>query len=152
MKRGIKLSLTRRYRFSASHRLHSPALSERENERLYGKCSNPYGHGHNYVVEATITGPVDPATGMIVNLGDLDPFVEREVIEAFDQKNLNEDVLEFRKNIPTTENVVREIYRRLSKFPLARLERVRVEETSKNSFSYSEECEGERGTIERGAK
>ena len=152
MRSGIKLSLTRRYRFSASHRLHSPNLSEQENERLYGKCSNPLGHGHNYVVEATLTGPVDAATGMIANLGDLDPFVEREVIEAFDQKNLNEDVPEFRKNVPTTENVVREIYHRLSKFPAARLERVRMEETSKNSFAYSEECEGKQGTIERGAK
>ena len=75
--------------------LHSPKLSEEENQRLYGKCNNPYGHGHNYVVEVTVTGPVDPATGMIANLGDLDPFVEREVIEAFDQKYLNEEVPEF---------------------------------------------------------
>jgi 6-pyruvoyltetrahydropterin/6-carboxytetrahydropterin synthase len=149
---GIKLSLTRRYRFSASHRLYSPNLSEQENQRLYGKCSNPLGHGHNYVVEVTLTGPVDPKTGMVANLGDLDPFVEREVIEAFDQKNLNKEVPEFRKSVPTTENVVREIYRRLSKFPAARLERVRVEETSKNSFQYSGECEDGRGTIQRGVK
>jgi len=134
-----KISLTRRYRFAASHRLHSPQLSEEENQRTYGKCSNPLGHGHNYVVWVTLTGPVDGATGMIANLGELDPFVEREVIEAFDYRFLNEEVAEFRATVPTTENVCREIYRRLQKFPRARLERIRIEETSKNSFEYSGE-------------
>jgi 6-pyruvoyltetrahydropterin/6-carboxytetrahydropterin synthase len=135
----MKVSLTRRYRFAASHRLHSPALNERENERLYGKCNSPYGHGHNYVVEVTITGPLDPDTGMIANLGELDPFVERQVIEPFDRTYLNEDVAEFRSVVPTTENVCREIFRRLQGFPSARLERIRIEETSKNSFEYSGE-------------
>jgi 6-pyruvoyltetrahydropterin/6-carboxytetrahydropterin synthase len=135
----MKISLTRRYRFAASHRLHSPALSEGENERLYGKCNSPYGHGHNYAVEVTITGPVNADTGMIANLGDLDPFVERLVIEPFDQSYLNEDVAEFRSVVPTTENVCREIFRRLRGFPSAGLERVRIEETSKNSFEYSGE-------------
>jgi 6-pyruvoyltetrahydropterin/6-carboxytetrahydropterin synthase len=138
----MKISLTRRYRFAASHRLHSPALSEVENERVYGKCNSPYGHGHNYAVEVTVSGPVDADTGMIANLGDLDPFVQREVIEAFDYKYLNEDVAEFQAIVPTTENVCREIYRRLAKFPVARLERVRIEETSKNSFEYSGEQAG----------
>jgi 6-pyruvoyltetrahydropterin/6-carboxytetrahydropterin synthase len=132
----MKLSLTKLYRFSASHRLHSPEFSEDENQRLYGKCNNPYGHGHNYVVEVTVTGPVDSQTGMIANLGELDPFVEREVVEAFDQKYLNEEVPEFRISVPTTENVAREIYRRLKNFPSARLERVRIQETSNNSFEY----------------
>jgi 6-pyruvoyltetrahydropterin/6-carboxytetrahydropterin synthase len=132
-----KLSLTRRYRFSASHRLHSAKFSDAENLRLYGKCSNPYGHGHNYVVEVTIAGPVDPATGMIANLGELDPFVEREVIDAFDQKYLNEEIPEFAACVPTTENVCREIYRRLKPFPAARLGRVRIEETSNNSFEFA---------------
>jgi 6-pyruvoyltetrahydropterin/6-carboxytetrahydropterin synthase len=136
----MKISLTRQYRFAASHRLHSPALSERENERLYGKCNSPYGHGHNYAVEVTVTGPLDADTGMIANLGELDPFVERQVIEPFDHTYLNEDVAEFRSVVPTTENVCREIYRRLREFPSARLERVRIEETSKNSFEYSGEC------------
>ena len=136
----MKISLTRRYRFAASHRLHNAKFSEAENQRLYGKCNNPFGHGHNYVVEVTLTGPVDPATGMITNLGDLDPYVEREVIEAFDQKYLNEEVPEFREEVPTTENVVREIYRRLEAFPAARLERIRIEETSKNSFEYDGEA------------
>jgi 6-pyruvoyltetrahydropterin/6-carboxytetrahydropterin synthase len=135
----MKISLTRRYRFAASHRLHSAALSTAENEQIYGKCNSPYGHGHNYAVEVTITGPVDPDTGMIANLGDLDPFVQREVIEAFDFKYLNEDVPEFQAVVPTTENVCREIYRRLAGFPAARLEGVRIEETSKNSFEYAGE-------------
>jgi len=137
MNSGVRISLTRRYRFSASHRLYSRVFSEAENQRLYGKCSNPYGHGHNYVVEATFSGPVDAETGMIANLGELDPFVQREVIEAFDYKYLNEEVAAFRDNVPTTEIVTAEIYRRLEKFPGARLERVRVEETSKNSFEIS---------------
>jgi len=135
----VKTSLTRRYRFAASHRLHSSHFTAEVNQQLYGKCNNPYGHGHNYVVEVTVTGPVDPATGMIANLGELDPFVEREVIEPFDQRYLNEEVAEFQASVPTTENVAREIYRRLEKFPAARLERVRIEETSKNSFEYAGE-------------
>ena len=139
MARPLKLSLTRRYRFSASHRLHNAKFSEAENQELYGKCSNPHGHGHNYALEVTITGPVDAATGMIANLGDLDPFVHREVLEAFDYKYLNEDVPEFRGVVPTTEMLTREICRRLAAFPSARIERVRVEETSKNSFEISQE-------------
>jgi len=135
----MKISLTRRYNFAASHRLHSPNLSAEENRRMYGKCNNPYGHGHNYIVEVTVTGPVDRATGMITNLGELDPFVQREVIEPFDHKYLNEEIPEFQAVVPTTENVCREIYRRLKKYPSAQLERVRIEETLKNSFEYGEE-------------
>ena len=133
----MKISLTRRYRFAASHRLHSPNLTEAENERAYGKCNSPFGHGHNYIVEVTVTGAVDPATGMIANLGELDPFVEREVIEPFDQRYLNEEIAEFRASVPTTENVCREIYRRVKDFPGAKLERVRIEETSNNSFEFA---------------
>jgi 6-pyruvoyltetrahydropterin/6-carboxytetrahydropterin synthase len=136
----VKISLTRRYRFAASHRLYTAKLSEEENKRVYGKCSNPYGHGHNYLLEVTMTGPVDPATGMIANLGELDPFVQREVIEPFDQKFLNEEVAEFQGQVATTENVAREIFRRLKNFPSARLERVRIEETSKNSFEIEDEA------------
>jgi len=133
----LKLSLTRRYRFAASHRLYSAAFSEEENKRLYGKCGNPYGHGHNYVVEVTVTGAVDPRTGMVANLNELDPFVAREVLEPFDQKYLNEEVGQFRDIVPTTENVCREIYRRLRSFPSARLEKVRIEETANNSFEFA---------------
>ncbi len=136
MNTPLKLSLTRRYKFSASHRLHNVRFSEDENKRLYGKCSNPRGHGHNYILEVTITGAVDPVTGMIANLGELDPFVEREVVEPFDYKYLNEEVDAFRETVPTAENLCREIYRRLKPFSAARLERVRIEETSKNSFEF----------------
>jgi 6-pyruvoyltetrahydropterin/6-carboxytetrahydropterin synthase len=134
----MKVSLTRRYNFAASHRLHSAKLNDEENRRVYGKCNNLYGHGHNYIVEVTMTGPVDKATGMITNLGDLDPFVQSEVIDAFDHKYLNEEIPEFQALVPTTENVCREIYRRLKKYPSAQLERVRIEETLKNSFEYGE--------------
>jgi len=136
---GLKIELGRRYRFSASHRLHSSKLSEAENRRVYGKCNNPYGHGHNYVVEVNVSGAVDPATGMIANLADLDGFVEREVIEPFDHKSLNEDVAAFRKSVPTTENICKEIFERLKHFRKAKLERVRVEETGNNTFEYAGE-------------
>jgi 6-pyruvoyltetrahydropterin/6-carboxytetrahydropterin synthase len=135
----LKIELGRRYRFAASHRLHSAQLSEEENCRVYGKCNNPHGHGHNYVVEVAVSGTVDPATGMIVNLADLDGYVEREVIEVFDHKSFNEDVPAFRDVVPTTENVCKEIYQRLKHFPKAKLERVRVEETSNNAFEYAGE-------------
>jgi 6-pyruvoyltetrahydropterin/6-carboxytetrahydropterin synthase len=137
----VKISLTRRYRFAASHRLHTPRLSESENQRVYGKCSNPYGHGHNYFVEVTVSGPVDPETGMIANLGQLDPFVETHILDAFDQKYLNEQVPEFapeKSLVPTTENLCRVIFQRLRNFPLAHLDRVRIEETSNNSFEIEE--------------
>ena len=137
MSEALKIELGRRYRFSASHRLHSSKLSEEENRRVYGKCNNPHGHGHNYVVEVSVSGTVDPATGMIANLADLDCFVDREVIEPFDHKSLNEDVAAFRENVPTTENVCKEIFERLKHFPNAKLERIRVEETGNNTFEYA---------------
>ena len=136
MSSELKLELGRRYRFSASHRLHTTHLTEEENNRVFGKCSNPYGHGHNYVLEVSLSGAVDPAMGMIANLSDLDAFVQRHVLEDFDHKSLNEDVSAFREKVPTTENLCIEIFRRLQSFPKARLERVRVEETAKNSFEY----------------
>ena len=138
----MKLHLSRRYRFSASHRLHSAQLGEEENWRVYGKCNNPVGHGHNYVVEVAVSGPVHEATGMIANLADLDAFVDSEVIEPFDHKYLNEEIAEFREKVPTTENICIEIFNRLRRFPRARLERVRVEETGLNSFEYAGEPAG----------
>jgi len=134
---AMKTVLGRRYHFAASHRLHNPDLSEEENYRLYGKCNNPYGHGHNYVVEVLVSGKVDPATGMIANLADLDAFVQREVLEPFDHKSLNEDVAAFCATVPTTENLCIEIFRRLKPFSKAKLERVRIQETSNNSFEYA---------------
>jgi len=138
----MNLRLSRRYRFAASHRLHSERLEEEENRRVYGKCNNPYGHGHNYVVEVAVSGPVNPMTGMIANLADLDAFVEREVIEPFDHKYLNEELPEFRASVPTTENICIEIFNRLKRFPDAKLERVRVEETGLNSFEYAGQSTG----------
>jgi len=129
--------LTKRYRFAASHRLHNPAFSEDENWRVYGKCNNPYGHGHNYTVEVSVSGPVDPGTGMVALLGELDGFVEREVLEVFDHRNLNEEVPAFRGRVPTTENLCIEIYNRLRAFPSAHVERIRIEETGLNSFEYA---------------
>ena len=134
---SCKIALGRRYRFAASHRLHSPVLREEENDRIYGKCNNPFGHGHNYIVEVLVSGKIDPATGMIANLADLDSFVERQVLDPFDHKSLNEDVAAFRTTVPTTENLCIEIFRRLKPFPNAKLERVRVQETSNNSFEYA---------------
>jgi 6-pyruvoyltetrahydropterin/6-carboxytetrahydropterin synthase len=135
----LKVIFGRRYRFAASHRLHSPELSDEENCGIYGKCNNPYGHGHNYVVEVSVSGTVDSSTGMIVNLVDLDKFVNSQVIDAFDHKSLNEDVEAFRTTVPTTENLCKEIFLRLKRFPLAKLERIRIEETSNNAFEYAGE-------------
>ncbi|HVH70004.1 MAG TPA: 6-carboxytetrahydropterin synthase [Candidatus Dormibacteraeota bacterium] len=138
----LHVELGRRYRFAASHRLHTPHLSEEENYRVFGKCSNPHGHGHNYVLEVSLSGKIDPTTGMIANLADLDAFVERLVLEEFDHRSLNDDVTAFRDTVPTTENLCIEIYRRLQKFPHAKLERVRIQETGNNSFEYAGTTEG----------
>jgi 6-pyruvoyltetrahydropterin/6-carboxytetrahydropterin synthase len=133
----MKAHLTRRYLFSASHRLHSDAMSEEENRTTYGKCNNPYGHGHNYRLEVTVSGTVDQSTGMVCNLVDLDGFVEREVLFRYDVENLN-TLQEFTKNVPTTENLCVEIFEILQRgFRHAHLERVRIEETMMNSFEYS---------------
>lgn len=147
MSDGLHIELGRRYKFAASHRLHSEKLSAEENSRVYGKCNNPHGHGHNYVVEISVSGSVDPATGMIVNLTDLDSFVEREVIEPFDHRSLNEEVPVFRQQVPTTENICMEIFKRVKHFPLAKLERVRVEETGNNSFEYAGEASADRWAV-----
>lgn len=135
--------LTRRYRFAASHRLHSPRLSEAENRRVYGKCSNEGGHGHNYALEVTVAGEPDSRTGMVVNLAELDGWVEREILERFDHAYLNADPESFADRVPTTENLCGEIYGRLRRgFQPALVTRVRLEETSLNSFEIREE-EGE---------
>jgi 6-pyruvoyltetrahydropterin/6-carboxytetrahydropterin synthase len=135
----MRLELTRRYAFAAAHRLHSPRLSAEENARLYGKCNNPHGHGHNYALEVTLGGPVHPQSGMVANVAELDAFVQREVLEPFGHRNLNADVPAFRECVPTTENLCVEIFRRLQRFPGARLRRVRVEETGNNTFEYAGE-------------
>ena len=121
----MKAHLNRRYRFSASHRLHSASMSEEENRSTYGKCNNPHGHGHNYTLEVTVSGPVDPGTGMVCNLVDLDGVVEREVLARYDLGNLN-TMQEFAEIVPTTENLCVEIFEKLQRaLPDAHLERVR---------------------------
>jgi len=140
--------LTRRYRFSAGHRLHNEALSPEVNRRVYGKCNNPNGHGHNYLLEVTVSGSIDPATGMIFDLVALDGIVAERVLDKFDHKNLNLDMENFRTLVPTTENLCLEIYR-LLRGPLEdagaerglQLSRLRLEETSLNSFEYVPELE-----------
>ena len=137
----MKAYLSRRYLFSASHRLHSAAMSEQENQSTYGKCNNPFGHGHNYVLEVTVSGQVDPSTGMVCNLVDLDGVVEREVLSRYDLSNLNV-LQEFTQLVPTTENLSIEIFEILQRgFAQAHLDRVRLEETMMNSFEYAGENE-----------
>ena len=135
----LKVALGRRYRFAASHRLHSTNLSPAQNQEIYGKCNNPHGHGHNYTMEVLVSGPVDAATGMIANLADLDAFVEANVLNDYDHKSFNDDVPAFREVVPTTENLCIDIFQRLKSFPLATLERIRVAETGNNSFEYAGE-------------
>jgi len=135
----MKAYLTRRYMFSASHRLHSDEMTADENQAVYGKCNNPYGHGHNYNIETTVSGPVDQQTGMVCNLMDLDGFVHREILERFDHQNLNL-LPEFSDAVPTTENLCIAIYEIVKRgFKAAHLEKVRIEETMMNSFEYSGE-------------
>lgn len=135
----MKAHLTRRYMFSASHRLHSDEMSAEENLTTYGKCNNPYGHGHNYSVEITVSGPVDNETGMTCNLTDLDGFVHKEILERYEHQNLNL-LPEFTNAVPTTENLCISIFQILKRgFSKAHLEKVRIEETMLNSFEYAGE-------------
>jgi 6-pyruvoyltetrahydropterin/6-carboxytetrahydropterin synthase len=129
----------RRYLVSASHRLHTDALSVEENQAVYGKCNNPHGHGHNYMVEVLVGGTVDPETGMVVNLASLDELMRARILDRFDHANLNLDPL-FAHCVPTTENLCRAVFALLKDaLPAGELEQVRVEETENNFF----ECRGE---------
>lgn len=133
----MKAYFGRRYLLSASHRLHSDALSPEENRAAYGKCNNPHGHGHNYTIEVLVGGYVSPETGMVVNLADLDSVVQTRVVDRFDHTNLNLDTM-FANRVPTTENLCRAVYELLGdSFRPAKLEYVRVEETENNFFEYS---------------
>lgn len=133
----MKAYLTRRYWFSASHRLHCDLMSPEENRSVYGKCNNPHGHGHNYALEVTVSGQVDAATGMVCNLAGLDAFVNEKIVERFGHEDLN-TLKEFQGAVPTTENLCIEIYRLLEAgFHHAHVEKVRMEETMLNSFEYA---------------
>jgi 6-pyruvoyltetrahydropterin/6-carboxytetrahydropterin synthase len=142
----MKAHLSRRYHFSASHRLHTEAYDAAKNHAVFGKCNNPYGHGHNYTVQVTLSGQVDPVTGMVCDLGELDAFARTNLLARFDHTNLN--TLDcFRNKVSTTENLSIEIYRIFQGFTAAHLEQVHVEETSNNSFDYAGETTPESGMI-----
>jgi 6-pyruvoyltetrahydropterin/6-carboxytetrahydropterin synthase len=129
--------VTRRAEFSASHFYHNPELSAEENQRIFGKLNNPHGHGHNYVLDVTVRGDLDARTGMVVDLKDLKQIIETEVLRAMDHRFLNEEVPAFREIIPTTENMAREIWRRLAgKTGPGRLHRVRLYETADLYVDY----------------
>jgi len=132
----MRAYLNRRYHFSASHRLHTEAYDAAKNRAVFGKCNNPHGHGHNYTVQVTFSGQVDPATGMVCNLADLDAFARTNLLDRFNHINLNTlDI--FSNRVSTTENLTKEIYRIFQDFPSAHLERVHIEETSNNSFDFA---------------
>jgi 6-pyruvoyltetrahydropterin/6-carboxytetrahydropterin synthase len=140
----VIVRLSRRYGFAASHRLHSPSLTEAENQETFGKCNNPHGHGHNYEIELTVRGIVNPTTGRAVDIGRLDALAEREILAPFRYRNLNEEVAAFRTVVPTTENLGLEMDRRLRAAWSAtftadgpQLERVRIWETDRNICEIS---------------
>ncbi len=135
----MKAHLTRRYMFSASHRLHNEEMSEQENRATYGKCNNPFGHGHNYMLEVTVSGEVDHQTAMVCNLVDLDNFVHAQILDRYDHQNLNL-LPQFAKQVPTTENLCIAIYEIVQRgFKKAHLDKIRIEETMMNSFEYAGE-------------
>src|SRR6202790_2731604 len=129
------MRVTRRYRFAASHRLDSAALSAEQNRKLYGKCNNPYGHGHDYVLDVTVAGSLDES-GEIVGREALDRLVEERILARFDHRNLNADIAELRETVATTENLAVVIEKALEDgWPLrAKLDRVRISETARNIF------------------
>ena len=135
------ISLTRRYRFSASHRLHSSELSTAENARLFGKCNNPHGHGHDYVLEVTVSGQAEPTTGLLLPVSSLDRLVNEQVLRLFASRNINRDVSQFASLPATTENValvivalLQEHWREYVGATSARLARVHIQETERNGF------------------
>jgi 6-pyruvoyltetrahydropterin/6-carboxytetrahydropterin synthase len=136
------IALTRRYRFPAAHVLRHPGLSDADNARIYGKCANPAGHGHNYAIEITVAGEVDPASGEIVARDRLDAVVAERVLDRFGHTLLNDDPA-FGERVPTAENIALTAFAELAPAVAAvrrgaRLVRVRVEETRKNSFETGE--------------
>jgi 6-pyruvoyltetrahydropterin/6-carboxytetrahydropterin synthase len=139
----MKVYVTRSYWFSATHRLHAAGLSDEENHIVYGKCNNPYGHGHNYEIEVTASGQVDPLTGRAVSLDALDALADREILTPLRYRNLNEEVAAFRSAVPTTENLAAEVARRLKAawpgaFPAGtKLEKIRIHETDRNICEIS---------------
>jgi 6-pyruvoyltetrahydropterin/6-carboxytetrahydropterin synthase len=131
------LTVTRRLQFNAAHRVHNPALSDDENRVLFGKCNNPNWHGHNYTLEVSVTGAIDPRTGYVIDLSALDDLVERELVSQLDHKNLNLDVPFLAGTNPTTENLVVACWNVLApRVSPGRLKRLRLWETEKNYVEY----------------
>lgn len=129
--------LTRKAHFCASHRLHADLLPEDENLRIFGKCNNPNGHGHNYILEVTVRGEVDPITGMVMNLTTLKEILEQEILTPFDHKHLNLDAPDFQELNPTAENIAVVIWKKLSqRIPKGLLYEVKLWETENNSAVY----------------
>ena len=131
------VTVTRRLKFNAAHRVHNPSYSEEENKRIFGKCNNPHGHGHNYILDVSVKAEINPDTGYVFDLARLKELVNREVVDAVDHHNLNVDV-EFMKGvIPTAENLVIRIWRILQdKVVPARLARLVLWETENNYVEY----------------
>ncbi len=129
--------VTRREVFSASHRIYNPRLSDEENIKLYGKCSNPNGHGHNYELEVTIAGEINPETGYLIDLSELKNIIRKNVIEKLDHKNLNIDVEFLKGKIPTAENILISIWEQLKdKIPNGRLYSIKLYETENNYVEF----------------
>lgn len=139
--------VARRYRFCASHRLHRSGLSEEQNYELFGKCNNPFGHGHNYVVEVAVEGEVEPESGSVVDVAVLDRLVQSAILSRYDHRYLNEELEEFQTTVPTTENLGRDAFARLNAawqgesrlgepVPTARLKWIRISETDRNIFEF----------------
>ena len=152
------IALTRCYRFSASHRLHLQSLSAQQNAELYGKCNNPYGHGHNYRLEVSVTGAVHQITGQMIPLGQLDRLVQEQVLTSFEHRNLNVDIPQMGELVPTTENVLAVITGLLQQrwndyIPgAARLYRVHIQETDRNGFGILLSEDGNQGSTYTGAQ
>lgn len=128
--------MSRRYTFPASHRLYTDHLSWEENEAIFGKCANPNGHGHNYGLTVTVAGPVDPRTGYVMPLDELDAAVRRHVLDVYDHRYLNLDVEDYFDLVPTGENIARRIWERLEGPLAGRLRRILLDETRNNQFEY----------------
>ncbi len=131
------VSLTRVFEFCASHRLYTPKLSDEENVKVYDKCANPHGHGHNYTLEVTVRGPVDDVTGTVADLPKLEQVVDEHVVERFDHRNLNIEIPEFRELVPTAENIAIVIWNTLTdKAPEIPWHKIKLWETPRNYFEY----------------
>ncbi len=134
--------LTRKAEFSSAHYYWVEGWSEEENLRVFGRCANRNGHGHNYTLEVTVAGEVDPVSGFVVDLKEMKEILEREVVSVYDHRHLNLEVPEFRDKVPTTENIAIAIWERLEgKIPEARLRRVRVYEMADLFADYLGERE-----------